>query len=111
MNLHGTRSTALVTGASGGIGEAMARQLAARGANLILVARSEARLQTLAEELARQHGIRAEVIATDLSGPGAGESLQNEVEARGLQVDLLVNNAGFGASANSRGRTPRRSAR
>lgn len=96
MNLHGTRSTALVTGASGGIGEAMARQLAARGANLILVARSEARLQTLAEELARQHGIRAEVIATDLSRPGAGESLQNEVEARGLQVDLLVNNAGFG---------------
>lgn len=89
-------STALITGASSGIGEAIARQLAAHGANLILVARSERKLQVLAEDLTRQYGIRAEVIATDLSHPDAGKLLQDEVTARGLHVDLLVNNAGFG---------------
>ncbi len=89
-------STALITGASSGIGEAIARRLAAHGANLILAARSERKLQVLAEDLTRQYGIRAEVIATDLSYPDAGKLLQDEVTARGLQVDLLVNNAGFG---------------
>ncbi|QFP76875.1 SDR family oxidoreductase [Deinococcus sp. AJ005] len=89
-------STALITGASSGIGEAIARQLAAHGANLILVARSERKLQVLAEDLTRQYGIRAEVIAIDLSHPDAGKLLQDEVTARGLHVDLLVNNAGFG---------------
>lgn len=89
-------STALITGASSGIGEAIARQLAAHGANLILVARSERKLQALAEDLTRQYGIRAQVIATDLSHSDAGKLLQDEVAVRGLHVDLLVNNAGFG---------------
>ncbi|CAM3540588.1 SDR family NAD(P)-dependent oxidoreductase [Deinococcus frigens] len=93
--IHPT-STALITGASSGIGEAMARRLAAHGANLILVARSEGRLRALAEELSRQHGVQATVIAADLSRPHAGKLLQDEVEVRGLAVDLLINNAGFG---------------
>lgn len=96
MTFHGTPSTALITGASGGIGEAIARQLASRGADLILVARSADRLHALAGELSQRHGIRAEVIAADLSCPDAGRTLEAEVAARGLQVDLLVNNAGFG---------------
>ncbi|OLV15642.1 SDR family NAD(P)-dependent oxidoreductase [Deinococcus marmoris] len=89
-------STALITGASSGIGKAIARQLAAHGANLILVARNERKLQALAEDLTRQYGIRAQVIATDLSHPDAGKLLQDELAVRGLHVDLLVNNAGFG---------------
>ncbi|UQN05213.1 SDR family oxidoreductase [Deinococcus sp. QL22] len=89
-------ATALITGASGGIGEAIARQLAARGAHLILVARSEGKMQTLAQELGNKHGIQAHVIALDLTRPDAGEVLQREVSARHLTVDILVNNAGFG---------------
>ena len=63
--------TALITGASSGIGESFARALAARGMNLILVAHSEERLHTLADELSKQYGIKAHVIATDLSQPSA----------------------------------------
>ncbi|MDV6374067.1 SDR family NAD(P)-dependent oxidoreductase [Deinococcus arenicola] len=89
-------STALITGASSGIGAAIARQLAARGANVILVARSEGKLRALADELSLQYDVEAEVMAADLSRPDAGKALQAQVQARGLQVDLLVNNAGFG---------------
>ncbi|WP_082869756.1 SDR family NAD(P)-dependent oxidoreductase [Deinococcus puniceus] len=89
-------ATALITGASGGIGEAIARQLAARGAHLILVARSEGKMQTLAQEMSAKHGIQAAVIALDLTRPDAGEVLEREVAARHLTVDILVNNAGFG---------------
>jgi len=89
-------ATALITGASGGIGEAIARQLAARGAHLILVARSEGKMQALAQELSAKHGIQAHVIALDLTRPDAGEVLEREVSARQLTVDILVNNAGFG---------------
>ncbi|MFC4452686.1 SDR family oxidoreductase [Deinococcus sonorensis] len=89
------RPTALITGASGGIGEAMAVQLAARGIHLLLVARSEGRLQTLADRLSVQHGIRADVVALDLSDPQAPARLQQTVEERGLKVDFLINNAGF----------------
>lgn len=89
-------ATALITGASGGIGEAIARQLAARGAHLILVARSEGKMQELSQELSAQHGITAHVIALDLTRPDAGEVLEREVAARQLTVDILVNNAGFG---------------
>ena len=87
--------TALITGASSGIGESFARALAARGMNLILVARSEERLHTLADELSRQYGIKAHVIATDLSQPDAAKCVKATVEERALAVHLLVNNAGF----------------
>ena len=89
-------ATALITGASGGIGEAIARQLAARGAHLILVARSEGKMQALAQELSAKYGIQAAVIALDLTRPDAGEVLEREVQMRNLTVDILVNNAGFG---------------
>ncbi len=88
--------TALVTGASMGIGAAFARELAARGANVVLVARSTGKLRELAAELARSYAVGAEVVATDLSKPGAAKSVFDAVVARGLHVDFLVNNAGFG---------------
>ena len=88
--------TALVTGASTGIGETFARTLAARGSNVILVARSEQKLQALAHELTQQYGIKAEVIALDLSRENAAAELYQAVKAHNLQVDILVNNAGFG---------------
>jgi len=94
---HG--KTALITGASSGIGAAFARTLAARGANVILVARSEGRLQALADEVMRDHGVRAAVIAADLTRPDAARDLRATVDTRGLAVDLLVNNAGFGTYA------------
>lgn len=87
--------TALVTGASSGIGEAFARELAGRGADVVLVARSEGKLRALAEELRREHGVRCEVVAADLSEEGIGAEIKDEVERRGLEVDVLVNNAGF----------------
>jgi len=87
--------TALITGASSGIGEAFAHTLAARGMSVALVARSEDKLQTLAASLVRDHGIRAEVIAADMSQPGAAQAVLAETRARDLRVHLLVNNAGF----------------
>jgi len=88
--------TALVTGASAGIGEAFARALAARGHGVTLVARRAARLEKLAAELSEAHGIRAEAVPADLASANACEKLVAEVEQRGLHVDVLVNNAGFG---------------
>lgn len=88
--------TALVTGASSGIGEALACQLAARGCDLVLVARSDDRLQALAGKLAAECGARVHVVAADLSQPGAAEQVVAETERLGLEIDLLVNNAGFG---------------
>src|SRR3954468_5487931 len=114
-------SAALVTGASSGLGEAMARELAQRGHGVVLVARSEERLRALAGELATAHGVRAEAVACDVTDPaaraglraggagrGAGggacdapdpaarDRLEAEVARLGLRVDVLVNNAGFG---------------
>lgn len=91
-----SRPTALITGASGGIGEALARQLAAHGANLVLTARREAALEDLAAEVRAASGVSATVLPLDLTRPDAGETLERELTARGLTVDLLVNNAGFG---------------
>jgi short-subunit dehydrogenase len=88
--------TALVTGASSGIGTVYARQLAANGADLILVARSEGALARLAEEIRTASGRRVEVLPTDLSAPGAAAELSRRVAELGLTVDVLVNNAGFG---------------
>ena len=86
----------LVTGASSGIGAEFARQLAARGMHLVLVARREDRLRALAEELEAAHGIRCEIVPADLSQPHAGRQLLAEVSRRGIVVELLVNNAGLG---------------
>ncbi len=89
------RPTALVTGASGGIGEALARELALRGHDLVVVARSVAALESLAVEVAAAHGITATVIGADLAQGGAGRALATELRGRGLDIDVLVNNAGF----------------
>jgi short-subunit dehydrogenase len=92
--------TAVVTGASSGIGAAIAGALGARGYAVTLVARREERLLGLASELAAAHGIRAGVIAADLAGREGRERLARELERLEMQVDLLVNNAGFGYHAD-----------
>ena len=89
-------STALVTGASSGIGTEIARGLAARGHGLTLVARRVDRLEQLAAELSRRYGIRVEPIGVDLSDASERDRLAREVESRGLTVEIVVNNAGFG---------------
>ncbi len=86
--------TAVVTGASSGIGAEIARHLARRGHGVTLVARSVAKLEALAEEL-RTHGVRVEVIAADLTDRGARAGLLGAIEGRGLTVEVLVNNAGL----------------
>jgi uncharacterized protein len=88
-------TTALVTGASSGIGADLARQLAARRHGVTLVARREDRLRTLADELRDAHGVRAEVVALDLTDAAARSGLADTMAERGLTVDVLVNNAGF----------------
>jgi short-subunit dehydrogenase len=85
-----------ITGASSGIGEAIARRLAADGANLILVARSQDRLQRLADDLTHRCAVQCTVLPADLSSPNCGAAVFGQVEAMGLTVDILVNNAGFG---------------
>ena len=87
----------LITGASGGIGEVFARKLAARGDNVLLVARSEDKLMTLCNELGRINSIRAQYVAMDLSQPDAPARLFAEAQKRELEIDLLINNAGFGS--------------
>jgi short-subunit dehydrogenase len=88
--------TALVTGASGGLGEEFARQLARQGADLVLVARSVGNLERLADELRQRAGVAVTVIPTDLASSDAVERLISEVRNRGIRIDLLVNNAGLG---------------
>jgi short-subunit dehydrogenase len=87
---------ALITGASAGLGAEFATQLAARRHDVILVARSGDRLEALAERLRESHGIRAHVLVQDLTEPDAARRIGAELTARGLTVDLLINNAGFG---------------
>ena len=90
-----TRKTVLVTGASSGIGEALSEALAARGAHVVLVARSTGKLEALAARVRAAGGV-ASVLPIDLSKPGAARALYDEVQRRELPVDTLVNNAGFG---------------
>lgn len=89
------RRTALVTGASSGIGAVYARRLGAQGYDLILVARREERLKELAEELERSHGVEAEVLAADLSEEAGLRKVEERI-ARAGNLEFLVNNAGFG---------------
>ena len=90
-------TTCLITGASSGIGAEIARELAARGLGVTLVARREERLRELADELVDAHGIEAEVVTGDVSKERSRKAIFNEVERRGLTVEVLVNNAGFGS--------------
>lgn len=87
--------TALITGASGGIGEELTRVFAAHGHDVVLVARSAAKLEALAAELSAKHKVRAYAITADLTDPKAPGQLLERVAALGLTVDVLVNNAGF----------------
>jgi uncharacterized protein len=87
---------ALVTGASAGIGEALAVELAAAGANLVLTARRVDRLKALAARLAKEYKIQTQVIPADLAAPAAPKQLFDATEGRGTPVDILINNAGFG---------------
>jgi len=90
--------TTLITGASSGIGEVFARRLAARGENVLLVARSSERLATICNELGRANtSVNAQYVAIDLSERDAPARLFEETEARGLIVETLINNAGFGS--------------
>lgn len=88
------RQTALITGASSGIGEALARRLAGAGFNLVLVARSADKLKALATTLARAHGIKAWVAPADLAQPGAAARLAAAMKRARRPIDVLVNNAG-----------------
>ena len=91
---------ALITGASSGIGEAYAGALAARGMDLILVARSEDKLKALAKQLAEVHSRRVEVVAADLTHAGAAQKVHAAAAALSMPVDVLVNNAGFGTAGS-----------
>lgn len=89
-------ATALITGASSGIGAALAQVFAADGADVILSARSEDKLRALADEMREKYRVKARVIAADLSLPGEAKKIYDRVAKDGWQVDYLVNNAGFG---------------
>ncbi|GMV31219.1 MAG: dehydrogenase [Rhodanobacteraceae bacterium] len=91
---------ALVTGASAGIGTAFSRALAASGHSLVLTARRDDRLAALAGELSRQHGVRVETIRADLAEADASAALCTEIERRGIAIDVLVNNAGYGVAGH-----------
>jgi uncharacterized protein len=99
--------TALITGASGGIGEDFARLLAANGRNVVLVARSADKLQALASELSTAHRITAAVVPLDLAEPDAVTRLVRELADRKIIIDILVNNAGFATFGPFAGENPR----
>jgi short-subunit dehydrogenase len=104
----GESSTALVTGASSGIGAAIASELAARGQNLTLVARREEKLSALATELHDRYGIRAGVVVCDLGEETERARLEARVKELDLEVEVLVNNAGFGYAGDFAGAERRR---
>ena len=100
--------TVLVTGASSGIGASFARELAARGSNLVLVARRTDRLERLASELRNAHGTTVTVLAHDLASPTAGPELHASVGGAGVRITALVNNAGFGTFGSFIDENPQR---
>lgn len=95
-NAGSGRPWALVTGASSGIGEEAARQLAARGYDLVLVARRADRLKALADRLEAEHGAASRVLPADLADPGASAVIAQQLSDAGVEVEFLVNNAGYG---------------
>lgn len=95
---HWRGRTALVTGASAGIGRALAVDLAEGGCHLILTARRRDRLEDLRRELTSAHKVRVEIFPADLAMPGGATRLANDVQRAGLHVDLLINNAGIGVA-------------
>ena len=97
MEFRGSR--ALVTGASSGMGEVFARELAGRGASLVLAARSRDKLESLAGELRERAHVPVHVEAVDLAEPGAGLALASRLREQDLEIDVLINNAGFGLFA------------
>lgn len=96
MDNTGHPGRALITGASSGIGRELARIHASKGGGLILTARRENALQSLKEELESKHAIQVEIIAIDLSTSRGPEELYNQIKARNLSTEILINNAGFG---------------
>jgi hypothetical protein len=86
--------TALITGASSGIGEALAKCFARDGHSLVLVARTTAKLESLAASLAKEHGVTVSVQTADLAKPGAAQALAAALKRRHIDIDVLVNNAG-----------------
>src|SRR5215468_7696061 len=94
----GEGQTALVTGASMGIGVDLAECFAKDGYDLILTARSESALKDVAAKLAERHKVKTTALALDLGVAGAGRKLADEIRSRGLAVDVLVNNAGYGTA-------------
>jgi short-subunit dehydrogenase len=102
MTRTGDGCTALVTGASAGIGEAFARVFAKNGFDLILTARREERLRALGQALESEHRVRAHIVAADLSDPASPGRLVSEITTRGLKVDALINNAGYGVPGTYR---------
>src|SRR5437870_3127852 len=94
----GDGQTALVTGASAGIGVDLAECFAVDGYNLILTARTESALRDVADRLAKTYGVSATPIAADLAAIGGGQNLADAIAQKGLSVDVVVNNAGYGAA-------------
>ena len=92
----GTRETVLITGASGGIGEELAKLFAAKGDDLVLASRSGEKLERLATSLRAAHRVRVEGLPIDLSTPAAPGEVRSFLESKGFSIDVLVNNAGFG---------------
>lgn len=101
-------STALITGASSGLGEEFATRFAARGENVVLVARRADRLNALARRIEADHGVTATVVAMDLGVPGIGETLRTTLADRGITPTTLINNAGFGTHGKFADEDPER---
>lgn len=110
MPLDFRQTTAMITGASSGIGAAFADALAARGADVVLVARREERLNEIAADITGRHGVTATVVAMDLARDDAAAELSDRLDRRGIRIDTLINNAGFGMRGDFVGADPQREA-